>query len=201
MSDVRGPRGDGAKALANLPELETQRLLLRKMRPDDAAAMFAYSSDPEVARYVLWDAHRSIEDSEAFLLFAVEGYERGDFGGWGLVLKSSGAFIGTCGIDAGYAPEHARAEIGYVLSRDQWGRGLMPEAVRAVIRFGFARMGLNRLQARCIAENDASARVMEKAGMSYEGTLRESEYVKGAYRDMKLYSILRREFEAPARVS
>lgn len=71
----------------------------------------------------------------------------------------------------------------------------MPEAVRAVIRFGFVRMGLNRLQARCIAENTASARVMEKAGMSYEGTLRESEYVKGAYRDMKLYSILRRELE------
>ena len=90
--------------------------------------MFAYASDPEVTRYVLWDTHRSIEDSEAFLRLTVEGYERGDFGGWGLVLKSSGAFIGTCGIDEGYAPEHARAELGYVLSRDQWGRGLMPEA-------------------------------------------------------------------------
>ncbi len=70
----------------------------------------------------------------------------------------------------------------------------MPEAVRAVIRFGFGRMGLNRVQARCIAENVASARVMEKAGMAYEGTLRESEFIKGAYRDMKLYSILRREY-------
>jgi ribosomal-protein-alanine N-acetyltransferase len=97
-------------------------------------------------------------------------------------------------MDAGYAPEHARAELGYVLSREHWGRGLMPEAVRAVIRFGFGRMGLNRVQARCIAENVASARVMEKAGMAYEGTLRESEFIKGAYRDMKLYSILRREY-------
>ena len=178
----------------DLPELETERLLLRKMRLDDAEAMFVYASDPEVTRYVLFETHRSVEDSKSFLRLALEGYERGDFGGWGVVLKDSGAFVGTCGMDAGYAPEHARAELGYVLSREHWGRGLMPEAVRAVIRFGFGRMGLNRVQARCIAENVASARVMEKAGMAYEGTLRESEFIKGAYRDMKLYSILRREY-------
>jgi [ribosomal protein S5]-alanine N-acetyltransferase len=178
----------------DLPELETERLLLRKMRLDDADAMFAYASDPEVTRYVLWDTHRSIKDSESFLRFATEGYERGDFGGWGIVLKDSGAFVGTCGIEAGYAPEHARGELGYVLSREQWGKGLMPEAARAVIRFGFRRMGLNRVEARCIAENTASARVMEKVGMTYEGTLREREFIKGAYRDMRLYSILRREY-------
>ncbi len=184
----------GGRVFADLPELETERLLLRKMRLDDAEAMFAYASDPEVTRYVLWDTHRSIEDSESFLRFAIEGYEKGDFGGWGVVLKDSGVFIGTCGLDAGYAPEHARAELGYVLSREHWGKGLMPEAARAVIAFGFGSMGLNRIQARCIAENTASARVMEKAGMTYEGTLRESEFIKGAYRDMKLYSILRHEY-------
>ena len=186
-------RGRGDRPFEDLPELETERLLLRKMRLDDARAMFAYASDPEVTRYVLFETHRSIEDSEAFLRLAVEGYERGDFGGWGVVLKDSGAFVGTCGVDYGYAPEHARAELGYVLSREHWGKGLMPEAVRAVIRFGFGRMELNRIQARCIAENTASARVMEKAGMTYEGTLREYQLIKGAYRDMKFYSILRRE--------
>src|SRR3712207_4521023 len=164
------------------------------MRLGDAEAMFAYASDPEVTRYVLWDTHRSIEDSESFLSFATEGYRRGDFGGWGIVLKDSGAFVGTCGLDVDQAPEHARGEVGYVLSREHWGKGLMPEAVRAVIAFGFGRMGLNRLEARCIAENTASARVLEKAGMTYEGTLREREFIKGAYRDMKLYSILRCEY-------
>ena len=184
----------GKKVFADLPELETQRLLLRRMRLDDARAMFAYASDPEVTRYVLWDTHASVEDSEAFLRFAVEGYRAGDFGGWGVVLKDSGEFVGTCGLDAGYAPEHARAEIGYVLAREHWGRGLAPEAVRAVIRFGFGRLGLNRLEARCIAENTASARVMQKAGMTREGTLREREHIKGQFRDMELYSILRREY-------
>src|SRR5215210_8943165 len=113
---------------------------------------------------VLWDTHHSIEDSEGFLRSATEGYERGDLGSWGVVLKDDGAFVGACGVDAGYAPEHARAELGYVLAREHWGRGLMTEAVRAVIRFGFGRMGLNRVQARCIAENVAAERVMEKAG-------------------------------------
>ena len=187
MSGARG-------VFADLPELETERLLLRKMRLDDAEAVFAYASDPEVTRYVLWDTHRSVEDSESFLRSATEGYERGDFGGWGVVLKVDGAFVGTCGVDAGYAPEHARAELGYVLSREHWGKGLMTEAVRAVIAFGFEQLSLNRIQARCIAENVASARVMEKAGMTHEGTLRESEFIKGAYRDIELYSILRREY-------
>ena len=143
---------------------------------------------------VLWDTHRSIEDSESFLRLATEGYARGDFGGWGIVLKEDGAFVGTRGVDVGYAPEHARAEPGYVLSREHWGRGIMPEAVRAIIRFGFDRTGLNRMEARCIAENTASARVMEKAGMTYEDTLREREFIKGVYRDMELYSILRLEY-------
>jgi [ribosomal protein S5]-alanine N-acetyltransferase len=187
-------KGRGA-IFGDLPELETERLLLRKMRLDDAEAMFAYASDPEVTRYVLFETHRSLEDSKSFLRLAVEGYEKGDFGGWGVVLKDSGVFVGTCGMEVD--PEHARAELGYVLAREHWGRGLVPEAVRAVIRFGFRRLGLNRLGARCMAENTASARVMEKAGMTYEGTLRELEFIKGAYRDMKFYSILRREFEKP----
>ena len=182
------------RVFADLPELETERLILRSMRLDDAEAMHAYASDPEVTRYVLWDTHRSIEDSESFLRLVTEGYARGDFGGWGIVLREDGAFVGTCGLDAGYAPEHARAELGYVLSREHWGKGLMTEAVRAVIAFGFEQLSLNRIEARCIAENTASVRVMEKAGMTYEGTLREREFIKGAYRDIKLYSILRREY-------
>ena len=70
----------------------------------------------------------------------------------------------------------------------------MPEAVWRVIRFCFERVNLNRVEARCIAENTASARVMEKASMSYEGTLRKREFIKGAYRDMKMCSILRSEY-------
>lgn len=180
------------RSLGDLPTLETERLILRKMTPNDAGAVFAYASDPEVARYVLWETHRSIEDSRAFVELAVSRHESGGEPEWGIVYKGDHRFVGTCGI-VSWEPEHARAELGYALSREYRGRGLMPEAVRAMISFGFGRMGLNRIEARCIAENSASARVMQKAGMTCEGTLRQRECIKGEYRDMEMYSILRGE--------
>lgn len=183
----------GADVYRDLPDIETDRLLLRRMRLDDAEAMFDYASDPDVTRYVIWDTHRSIEDSRAFLKLTVESYAGGNEAGWGIVYKGDLRFVGTCAI-VNWSRQDARAELGYVLSKRYWGRGLMTEAVGAMIRFGFGKMGLNRLEARCLAENVASARVMEKAGMTCEGTLRQREHIKGEYRDMKYYSILRGEF-------
>jgi len=170
----------------------TDRLILRKMTPDDAEAIFAYASDPEVTRYVIWETHRSVEDSRGFLELVTSKYESGGEPEWGIVYKGDRRFVGTCGI-VSWEPHHARAELGYALSRDYWGRGLMAEAVGAMISFGFRAMNLNRVEARCIAENVASARAMEKAGMVYEGTLRQRELIKGEHRDIKVYSILRDE--------
>ena len=183
----------GGRFVGGPPRLETDRLVLRKMTPGDAAAVFAYASDPEVTRYVLWETHRSVEDSRAFLDLTVRKYEGGGEPDWGMVYKGDGRFVGTCGF-VGWSREHARAEMGYVLNPRYRGRGLVPEAVRAMIAFGFEKMDLNRVEARCVVENTASARVMEKAGMTYEGTLRQREFLKGAYRDMKLYAILRGEY-------
>ena len=181
------------KKLGSLPVLETERLILRKMTPGDAEAVFVYASDPEATRYMIWETHRSLGDSRAFLELVASRDESGGEPEWGIVYKGDHRFVGTCGF-VNWEPGHARAELGYVLSREYWGRGLASEAVRAVVSFGFARMDLNRIEARCIAENAASSRVMEKAGMTYEGTLRQRERIKGAYRDMKLYAILKDEY-------
>ena len=175
------------------PRLETERLVLRALTPDDAAAIFAYASDPEVARYVLWEAHRSVEDAKAFLDLTMGRYGSGDAPDWGIVYKGDGRLVGTSGFVA-WERVHARAEVGCVLHRGYWGMGLAAEALRAMISFGFSRMDLNRIEARCIAENVASARIIEKAGMAYEGTLRQREFLKGEYRDMKLYAILKEEY-------
>ena len=175
------------------PVLETERLVLRALTPDDAGAVFAYASDPEVTRYVVWETHRTVKDSRAFLNALAERYENEGAAEWGIVYKGDQRLAGSCGI-VGLDRDHARAEMGYVISEGYRGRGLVPEAVRALISYGFGRLNLNRLEARCIAENAASARVMEKAGMRYEGTLRQREYIKGAYRDIKLYAILKSEF-------
>ena len=186
-------RANPQDVLKNLPSLETDRLILRKMTLNDAEAVFAYASDPEVTRYVVFDTHRSIKDSKAFLQLVLEQYESGGEAVWGIVYKGDHCFVGTCGF-TNWKANHARAEVGYTLSKEYWGQGLMSEAVRAMISFGFERMDLNRIEARCIAENIASARVMEKAGMLYEGTLRQREFIKGVRRDIKIYSILRSEF-------
>jgi ribosomal-protein-alanine N-acetyltransferase len=119
-----------------------------------------------------------------------EGGDEPDW--WGVVYKGDHRLVGSCGFESRESG-HARAALGYILSRKYWGRGLIPEAVRALIAFGFERMGLNRIEARCIAESIASARVMEKAGMIPEGTLRQRESIKGAHRDIKIYSILKSE--------
>ncbi len=190
---MRRPSTKVGEILKDLPTLETDRLILRKMKPDDAEAVFAYASDPEVTCYVIWETHCTIEDSRAFLDLVLSKYESGGEPEWGIVYKGDHRFVGTCGI-VSWEPYHARAELGYTLSRDYWGRGLMAEAVGAMISFGFREMNLNRIEARCIAENSASARVMEKAGMLYEGTLRQRELIKGEHRDIKVYSILRGEF-------
>ena len=180
--------------IRNLPVLEVDRLILRKMTPDDAEAVFAYASDPQVTRYVTWDTHRTIRDSKAFLKHNIRKYEREGEPDWGIVYKGDHRFVGTCGF-ANWEADHARAEVGFVISKEYWGRGLALEALQAMISFGFERMGLNRIEARCIAENTASARVIEKAGMVYEGTLRQREFIKGTYQDMTLYAILKSEYQ------
>ena len=181
---------------ADLPTLETERLVLRRMRLEDASDLFEYASDPEVSLYTTWYPHQSIDDSREFLTRILSLYENTQLADWGIVHKADAKFIGTCGF-ADWSPYHSRAEIGYAMSRKYWGQGLMTEAARRVIDFGFENMQLNRVDARCMIENIGSARVMEKSGMTYEGILREHMYAKGRYDDLKIYSILRREWENP----
>lgn len=178
-----------------LPTLETDRVILRPFGPDDVADIFAYAADPEVARYVPWEAHRNEADSRAFLESVLQRVRRGEPDTWAVVERASGRVIGSIRFGE-YHPVHARASVGYVLGRPYWNRGLTTEAVRAVLRFGFEVVELNRIYAVCHVDNVASERVMQKVGMSYEGTLREVALVKGGFEDRKLYAILRKEWEA-----
>ncbi len=177
----------------NLPHLETERLILRKMTLDDAKDMFEYASDPEVVKYTLWDNHKSVEDSREFLKMAIRKYDNHEVSEWGVVFKENNKFIGTCGY-AWWRPVHNRAEIGYAISRKYWGKGLMTEAVKEVIKFGFDKMQLNRIEGTCFVGNIGSQRVLEKVRMTFEGILREQLLVKGIYRNLRLYSLLRREY-------
>ena len=179
---------------ANLPDLETKRLFLRRLTLNDAPDIFEYARDPEVPEHMTWEPHPNVETTREFLNMVLSNYDDPETGiwTWGIVLKETGRAIGACSIFG--RRQNMRAEIGYWIGRPYWGQGLVPEAVRAMFKVGFEYMGLNRIEARCFPENAASARVMEKCGMTYEGTLREHMLVKGVYTDCKMYSILRRDY-------
>ena len=173
---------------SDLPTLETERLILRKMTLDDVEDIFAYGSNPEVSRYVTWDTHETISDTQIFVGYALSRYEMKKIAPWAIEHKEDGKCIGTIDFVA-WQPAQQTAEIGYVIAQDYWGRGITAEASKELIRFGFERMELVRIQARCFVENSASARVMEKVGMTFEGIMRKGMYVKGRHHDLKLYAI------------
>lgn len=114
-----------AAFFSDLPTLITPRLILRQLTMRDALGMFAYASDPEVARHVLWDAHRSLRDSRRALRCAIREYRAGEPSSWGMVLRETGALIGTCGFMTCSVPD-AAVEVGYSMGRAWWGQGLMP---------------------------------------------------------------------------
>ncbi len=181
-------------------ELSTQRLLLRGLELSDALAIFAYARDPEVAKWTLWSAHESPADSRAFIReYAFPSYARRQHEPYGLILKDdpSREVVGTVGcFRSDGSTKDLRLEMGYALARPHWGKGLMAEAGAEVLRHLFATTAVDRIQARCKVENVGSARVLEKLGMRYEGTLRRALTHAGRPWDMKYYSILRDDYGA-----
>ena len=114
---------------------------------------------------------------------------------WAIELKRDRKVIGGISIRK-WNGDNRCADVGYVLSKKYWNKGIITEALKAVINFGFDELNAHRIEAHCDENNIGSYKVMEKAGMKYEGTLREKVYMKGKYVNMKFYSILKSEFES-----
>lgn len=181
------------RIFARMPLFETKRLILRAMRVSDTADMYAYAKDPEVTRFLLWNPHRTPEYTRSYLEYLAGRYRLGQHYEWAMVSKEDGHMIGTCGFSRFDCPHNA-AEIGYVLNPAYRGQGLVAEAAQQILHFGFDVLGLHRVEARYMVGNDASRRVMEKLGMSFEGVRREAMLVKGAYRDIGICSLLVSEY-------
>ncbi|MBR2824491.1 MAG: GNAT family N-acetyltransferase [Clostridia bacterium] len=171
------------------PEMETERLRLRPLRWGDAAQIYDWSRDPEVARYVLWDAHRSIRETREYIAYMRGLYRRSLPGSWAVVEKAANRVIGTMGV-VSWSPENGSCEIGYSLARDRWGLGYATEAAERMIRSLMEDAGFHRIEAQHDVRNPASGRVMEKCGMRKEGVLRGRILNKGEYVDVVLYAIL-----------
>ena len=179
---------------SRLPVLETDRLILRPVLNRDAKDIFAYASDPEVARYVLWEPHRTVADTRSYIRYMRALYRRGFPASWAVTLRETGRVIGTVGF-MWYSEASCSAEVGYSFSRAFWNRGIATEALSAVIRSVFASLPVNRLEAQHDLRKPASGRVMEKCGMRKEGILRQRMKNKGEFIDTVLWSILRSDLE------
>ena len=163
------------------------------MLPTDAEDMYEYAQEPLVTNFLLWEPHVSIKFTQSYLKFIQTQYSAGCFFDWSLVLADSGKMIGTCGFTC-FDFDNDSAEVGYVLNPDYRGHEIIPEALHAVMKFGFENLLLNRIEAHYIVGNDASRRVMEKVGMRFEGVRRCGMLIKGQYRDIGVCAVLSEEF-------
>jgi putative acetyltransferase len=174
--------------------LETERLILGKWHPrKDAKDLFEYAKGPNVGPNAGWAPHESVADSKMRIkkVFLRSGI-------WKITLKGEGKAIGSIGFENDNRRIDMKSkELGYSLSEEYWGRGIMTEAGEAVLRYAFEELKLDVVSIVTTPDNKRSQRVIEKLGFTYEGTLREGQMTyNGKIKDTMCFSMLRREWEA-----
>lgn len=177
-------------------QIETDRLVLRKITMNDATDMYNnWASDEEVTRHLTWKIHKKIDDTEAIISIWEKELEQDNCYRWCIELKEIHQVIGT--IDVVRLNIHLEsAVIGYCMSKRYWNQGIMTEALIAVEDFLFKHVGLNRVEAYHHIENPASGKVMKKAGMSFEGIKRQgAKDNEGNFCDLSIYSILKSDWK------
>ena len=171
--------------------LETDRLFLRKFRLSDISDMYSnWASDDEVTKHLGWPKHESLYDTKKSLDISLENYKYLDNYNWAIQLKESNTLIGNIAL---YFIDNFNlsAEVGYCLGKSFWNNGYMTEALNAVIDFCFNFVGFNRLTGCCITWHNASANVLTKAGMKFEGVARQKYLCNSGFHDFNCYSILK----------
>lgn len=173
--------------MATIPVLTTDRLILRAFRMDDAPAVERMLLTPHIAEHTLNFPHPYPPGfAEDWISRHAAWAERGVHLQWAITLRD-GTPVGAIGIALSTDPPHG--DIGYWVGPEYWNRGYATEATKAVIAFALETLRLPRVQASCFVENPASARVLEKAGMVEEDTLRDHILKDGVPRDVRLFAV------------
>jgi len=175
--------------------LETDRLILRKFKLSDAEEMYNnWAKDDDVTRYITWPTHKNIEETRKVVAGYVNDSQRDDYYHWCIVLKETNEAVGSIGAFRLFE-DLKLFEIGYCIGKRFWNRGITTEATKALIRFFFEEVGVNRIEARHDTKNPASGRVMAKAGMRFEGILRQAGKNNTGIVDMAVYAILKEDWD------
>lgn len=174
--------------------LDTERLVLRPVRLSDAEAMYDYGHRPEVARLAGFLVNQSVEECQQFIQTDLD--KTGDATRqriYAICLKGKDELIGTVNFAKTITSDIL--EIGYVLHPDYWGKGFMPEAVLALVDFGFRELQLHKIEIAVFDYNKQSRRVAEKSGFQLEAKLRERQKMNDVYYDKLIFGLLRSEWE------
>ncbi|MGN1084500.1 MAG: GNAT family N-acetyltransferase [Lachnospiraceae bacterium] len=173
--------------------LETDRLILRRFIPEDAESMYHnWASDPEVSKYLTWPTHPNVEVTKSLVNDWITRYENPEYYNWVIELKENGEAVGNISV-VEIKEKVDAAVIGYCMGQAWWGRGIMPEALTEVMRYLFDEVGMNRVAACHDANNPKSGRVMQKAGMKYEGILRGAGRNNQGIVDEVWYGLLKKD--------
>lgn len=174
--------------------LETERLILRRFTLADAESMFDnWANDPDVTYYLRWPPHADVAISQAYIKGEIEKYSHPDFYSWGIELKIDRILIGSIGVVA-MRENTALVEIGYCIGKSWWHRGYTSEALKRLIPFFFEEVKVHRIASYHDPRNPNSGKVMLKAGLKYEGTLRGADYNNQGISDAAYYAILAEDY-------
>lgn len=171
--------------------IETRRLILRRFQVEDAQAMYNnWASDSEVTKFLTWPVHKSAEATRMVIADWVKNYEQEDYYQWAIVPKDNDDQpIGSIAVVA-HRDDIASAEIGYCIGRAWWRRGIMSEALAAVMGYLFDEVGMNRIEADHDVNNPNSGKVMQKCGMRFEGVRRQAGRNNQGICDISCYALL-----------
>ena len=169
--------------------IETKRLLLRRLDNNDAEEVLGLRGNPETMKYIPRPLAKTIEDALEHIAMIEDKIVNNTGINWGITIKGNPKIIGIIG-HYRISPENHRAEIGYMSFPKFNGKGYMSEAIKAVVAYGFEQMNLHSIEAIIDPENIASERVLQKNGFVKEAHLLENEYYEGRFLDTLIYSIL-----------
>jgi ribosomal-protein-alanine N-acetyltransferase len=175
--------------LPSFPKLETERLLLRQETPEDAKAVFALFSEPAVTQFHDLDTFTDIEEALQLVERRTKRFESESGIRWGIVRKRDNALIGSCGFT--WNKQTHSAEVGYELASSSWRQGIMTEALRAILQFGFEQIGLQFVVAEVMLDNIASKNLLEKLGFQSQGILKQHGFWKSKHHDLEHFVLTR----------
>lgn len=177
-----------------LPTIDAAPFAFRAIRSSDIESLFGIFGDPEVMRYWSTSAFSGIQAAQAYFEEIQAGFDTRTLFQWGLVRAADDRVIGT-GTLCNFNAAHHNGAVGYALARSEWGAGVMSRALPELIRFGFERLGLHRIEADVDPRNAASTRLLERIGFKEEGCRREAYFVNDEIQDAIMYGLLEREFK------